>query len=101
MPAGHQTAQVAHAVADFAFKKPEAFQEWHLKSQFVVVLQARDTHHLEALRVKAETQALLVIPFHEPDLAGELTSLAFVPHTANKSFLSNLPLAGKNLPTTL
>lgn len=101
MPAGHQTAQVAHAVADFAFKKPDAFQEWHLNSQFVVVLQAKDTKHLEALHARAETQDLLVIPFREPDLDDELTSLAFVPHASNRPFLSNLPLAGKNLPTTL
>ena len=88
-------AQTAHAVADFAVSSPGEFREWHANSNYIVVLTASHRAHLEELRSQAHTRGLACVSFHEPDMAEELTALAFIPHGSNKSFLSNLPLAGK------
>lgn len=95
MSAGYQIAQTAHAVADFALHRPDAFRKWHSESQYVVALQVPTGEHLSSLRQKASSLGLDTVSFHEPDLDHQLTSLAFSPHEKNRRLLANLPLAGK------
>lgn len=97
MHSGSQPAQVVHAVADFAFKLPEAFRRGHEESQYVVVLQTPTSEALEELQESALAKGMTPISLREPDRAHELTAMAFVPHEDNSRFLSHLPLAGKHL----
>ena len=92
---GYQIAQIAHAVADFAVYSPVEFLDWHSQSQYIVALETQTKDCLERLLQRAQAKHLKTIPFHEPDLDNQLTSVAFVPNQSNKAFLSNLPLAGK------
>lgn len=94
LTSGYQTAQVAHAVADFAAYRTEQFVKWHKESQFVVALQCKNQAELEKLFKKAKREGYDVVAFHEEDLNGAMTSVAFSPHGRNKNFLSRLPLAG-------
>lgn len=92
---GYQIAQVAHAVADFALNRLEHFQHWRNNDQRILALQTKNSESLEQLFQNALALGLDVIPFYEPDIDNELTSLAFVPHENNRKYLSKLPLAGK------
>lgn len=95
LTAGYQIAQISHAVADFARFQPEHFSSWHSRSQYIVALQTPCSESLRKLMARALHNGLQVVAFREPDLGGELTSLAFVPAERNRKFLRLLPLAGK------
>lgn len=62
-----------------------------------MALETQDEQSLVNLYEKAQSKNLDVICFREPDLNYSITSLAFVPHKANRRLLSYLPLAGKTL----
>lgn len=96
LTAGYQVAQTAHAVANFARYETESFIDWHSNSQYIVALATPCADSLHSLLLRAKRKGLVVVPFREPDLEDQLTSLAFVPNEHNKKLLSNLPLAGKN-----
>lgn len=99
MTFGYQIAQTAHIIADFSIYRPDEFTNWHKNSQYIVALQTQDEKSLVELYKKAQLENLDVICFREPDLNHSTTSLAFVPHIANRRLLSHLPLAGKNYGT--
>ena len=92
--AGQQTAQVAHALADFARRRGDEFQNWHENSNYIIALQVQDPAALEELYTRAAQDGLELIHFREPDLDHELTAIAFVPHASVKPFLASLKLAG-------
>jgi hypothetical protein len=92
--AGQQTAQVAHALADFARRRGDEFQSWHENSNYIIALQVQNTSALEDLYTRAEEDDLELIQFREPDLNHELTAIAFIPHASVKPFLASLKLAG-------
>lgn len=96
LSSGQQTAQIAHAVADFALHRGESFANWHSTSQFIVSLQTPCTESLEALLQDAHLNGFDTVVFREPDLDDELTAVAFVPNEAVKKYLRKLPLAGKH-----
>ena len=99
LSAGYQTAQVAHAVADFAKNRTHEFLSWHTHNQYIVILSVSDADSLEVLYSKAIENSLDAILFREPDINNQLTSIAFVPSNEIKNFLSHLPLAGKKQGT--
>ena len=96
LTSGYQIAQISHVVADFSIYRPNEFKNWHNNSQYIVALQTQDEKSLVELYEKAQLENLDVICFREPDLNHSVTSLAFVPHIANRRLLSHLPLAGKS-----
>lgn len=95
LTAGYQIAQIAHAVADFALHRSDSFTRWHTTDQRILALQTPCFESLATLHQNALDVGLDVVPFYEPDLDNEITSLAFVPSEKNKKFLANLPLAGR------
>ena len=93
---GQQTAQVAHAVADFALHRGDHFANWYKTSQYIISLQAPSSELLETLLTEASHDGYETISFREPDLDHELTAIAFVPSEQVKAYLRKLPLAGKH-----
>jgi hypothetical protein len=92
---GQQIAQVAHAVAEFALRKQDAFQHWHTTSQFLVALAATNEERLQILHNTLQQKKFQLTEFREPDLNDALTAVALTPHPQLKRMLSDLPLAGK------
>ena len=95
LSAGHQIAQVAHALAEFSWERGEEFIHWHDSSNYFIALQVSSPVELAILCERARSRSLDVIEFREPDRDFELTAIAFVPHERVRRLLSNLPLAGK------
>lgn len=86
-----------HAAADFSFSFPDLADRWHAVSNSLIVLTVPDERALHALVAKAEARGLLCGTFREPDLADELTAVAFAPGRETRRLCSNLPLAGRRL----
>lgn len=97
LSAGYQVAQVAHVMAEYILHRPQTAKYWHHLSNSLIVLEAKDAEALSELQEKAKLKGLDVQEFREPDLGDEITALAFSPSKNTRKFLSNLPLAGKNL----
>jgi peptidyl-tRNA hydrolase len=97
LSAGYQTAQIAHAVADFIQTNPEIANKWHTISNSLIVLEAEDAVGLSAIQDEATRRGIVTTGFREPDLGDELTAVAFAPGEATRKLLSNLPCAGKKL----
>jgi hypothetical protein len=98
LSSGFQTAQVAHAVADFAATNPEAYRKWHKDSNYIVVLEAKNEENLLNLTVNADKKNIEYVAVREPDINDGLTAVLFLPGEKNRSFLSSLPCLGKNDP---
>lgn len=96
LSAGQQTAQVAHALAEFACERGDHFTHWHETSNYFIALQEPSPVELENLLEEALREGLDFVCFREPDRSYELTAIAFVPCVAVKRFLGRLPLAGKD-----
>jgi hypothetical protein len=80
-----------HAAIDFCFTHSELAACWHAHSNTLVVLAATDELALHWLGADAESAGLRLARFHEPDLGGALTAVAFEPSAAR--LLVHLPLA--------
>lgn len=93
LSSGYQVAQTAHALAEFALRRPEAFAAW--RNGYIVCLQTQTAHELETLYTDALANGHDVVAFREPDLEHEITAIAFAPSPAVKPLLSRLSLAGK------
>jgi len=96
LSAGQQTAQVAHALAEFARDRGDEFCHWHETSNYIVALQESSPVELEKLLANTMVRGLESVSFREPDRAHELTAIAFIPHESVKSLLAQLPLSGKH-----
>jgi hypothetical protein len=84
-----------HAALDFAFEHRSIFENWHLKSNSVVILAAKDEEELRAIYEEFISLGRYVSYFEEPDIGDRWTSICIEPHEDNKKLLSWLPLAGK------
>lgn len=84
-------------MADFVMNHPESANQWHEKSNSIIILEAPDAQALSALQQKAINRGIIVQEFREPDLGDEITALAFAPGKNVRRLLSNYPLSGKNL----
>jgi hypothetical protein len=91
LPPGTQACQAAHAALDFAVTHPGVIRDWHLVSNTLVLLTARDELTLGWLCDDVAAAGHRIVRFHEPDLAGALTAAAFEP--AARRFVAHLPLA--------
>lgn len=94
---GYQVAQTAHALAEFALRRPEEFSLW--QNGYIVCLQASSASDLKRLHLDATELSLDTVAFHEADLGNEMTAIAFTPSPSARPFLSQLPLAGKTKST--
>lgn len=94
LTAGHQIAQTAHALAEFALQRPEDFSSW--RNGYIVCLQEESAFSLSDLLHSATERSLDTVAFPEADLNHEITAIAFTPSPLVKPFLSRLPLAGRN-----
>lgn len=92
---GHQIAQTAHAVADFAIQYAEIFAKWQSTSNTLVCLQANDEAHLATLLEKLKVAEHPVTAFREPDFEDSLTAISFVADRPLRKKFSSLSLAGK------
>lgn len=91
LPPGAQAVQAMHAAIDFAITYPALTAAWHSASNTLVILVVPDELALGWLEQDARAAGLRVAPFHEPDLDGALTAVAFEP--AAGRLLRHLPLA--------
>ena len=96
LASGYQTAQVAHALAEYAIAFPEEFSKWHKVSNFVVVLAAKDEKSLRKFAQDLRKRGIGFKSFQEPDLGYELTSIALTPSQATVEACRGLSLAGNN-----
>jgi hypothetical protein len=66
-------------------------RDWHLSSNTLVLLSARDELTLGWLCDDVAAAGHRIVRFHEPDFAGALTAAAFEP--AARRLVAHLPLA--------
>ncbi len=91
---------MAHALADFALERGDDFRNWRETSNYIIALQVHSSSALEELHEQAVSDGFQLVHFREPDLADQLTSIAFVPHETVKPYLSSLKLAGTDFHAT-
>lgn len=91
LPAGAQAAQLCHAMRAFTAEHPAVDQEWYVKSNTLVLLEAKDEVALRELLHQAREAAVPVSEFLEPDYDNALTALALGP--AGRPLVRRLPLA--------
>lgn len=94
---GYQAAQIAHAVADFTQQHSVETQQWHNRSNSVIILEAHNVEELYGFIEKAENKGITYTYFREPDLGDEITAIAFAPGKETVKMLSNLPCLGRKL----
>ena len=88
LSAGQQLAQAVHAAFQLSVRFPVQTEEWHEKSNFLVVLSSPDPL-ADAIRIK---QAHVIVT--EPNFDGNpVTAVAFLPHPDVGRLLSAHPLA--------
>lgn len=87
---GLKMAQACHAAREFTLERPAEDVGDNL-----VVLEASEERL--ALLVAKASGVCSVTEFHEPDLGGELTAVAF--GAGARKMLSQLPLAGRERPS--
>lgn len=97
LSSGYQTAQVAHATAEFVLNHPEVARQWHLTSNYIIALEADDENHLIELAEEAEKNNIKTTIFREPDLLHEMTAVTFEPSFFTKNLLKDLPLVGRKM----
>jgi hypothetical protein len=86
--AGLQMAQACHAVREFTREHPAD----GVGDNLVVLETSLDRLHFLAYRARVGEKCRTTA-FHEPDLGGELTAVAF--GAGARKLLSELPLAGR------
>lgn len=92
---GYQTAQIAHATAEFILSRTATAQHWTKTSNSLIVLEARNAEHLSELLEQAKTNNITAIEFREPDMGDEITAIAFAPSSETRDLLADLPCAGR------
>ncbi len=88
---GPKAVQTVHAAIEYVFAHPAICRKWHLNSNYIAMLEARDEKALKRLVEKATLLGLTFSTFHEPDLDNELTAVVFGPEA--KRLCRHLPLA--------
>lgn len=89
--AGQRAAMLCHALREFSEGHEEIDRTWYARSNTLVLLETRDLSSLSALAEQAEKEGVAVSRFFEPDLGGDLASLAIGPE--GRKLVRNLPLA--------
>ncbi len=94
LSAGYQTVQTAHAVADYAVKKPLSFLKWRLTGNYLISLAVADYQSLRDLMTVLDKHVVKYVPFYEPDVK-EVTAIVISPGPLSDKLTSSLPLAGR------
>lgn len=94
LTSGYQTVQTAHAVADYALKKPIRFLMWRLTGKYLISLAVKDKQSLEELMEVLDNQRIGYVSFYEPDI-NEITAIAISPSRQANLITTSLPLANK------
>lgn len=85
-----------HASHEFAMEHPEVFQDWYLNSNYLAFLSVKNEHELISLFNKGKDLGIKCSLFREPNLANQVTAVAFEPCKKTRSICGNLPLALKS-----
>lgn len=93
----YQLPQCLHALTEFIYDFPDLSKRWKEKSNFIVVLSAKDEFELSRLSDKLKSKDINFSEFREPDIGDQLTSICVEPGVQSYKMLSHLPLALKNL----
>ena len=91
---GYKLVQSCHAVADFAARHNEEFNEWQFKSNYLCCLEAsqlqidKTISKLDELKIKYSV-------FLEPDIGNEMTAIAIeaIPRQQHKQLFKNFKLS--------
>lgn len=89
---GYQTAQTAHAVAEWSYKNPRTFRRWRKKSGYLICLSVRNLEELNDLVDKLCRAGCKYTKFFEPDI-GQVTAIAINPNDLADKLTKGLQLA--------
>ena len=92
---GIQIAQACHAAIEFSLKNPDKCNEWHVKSNYIAILAAKDEEELEGLHERLHIKKINHLSFRESDLDNQLTAIAIEPGDKSRRITSSFPLALK------
>jgi peptidyl-tRNA hydrolase len=91
LEAGRRAAMFVHAQREFTERHEALDREWYATSNTVVLLEAENLEALSSLATRATREGIPVSCFHEPDLGGDLASIAIAP--SGRRLVRGLPLA--------
>lgn len=90
---GYKVVQSAHALADFAVRYVQEFNEWQSKSNYLCCLEASESR-IEILLSKLDELKIKYSVFLEPDIGNEMTAVAIeaLPRTTHSQLFKSLKL---------
>lgn len=94
LSAGYQTAQTAHALAEYAYKNPRTFKRWRRRSGYLICLAVKDSKELEALMSQLTEKKVRFTPFYEPDV-NQITAITISPGELADKLTAYISLANK------
>ena len=100
IPPGSQASQATHAAIEFCFEHHDIAKKWNIRSNYLVMLSAKNEEHLEEIIEKANERGIKFSIFREPDLGNTITSIAMEPGDKSRKACSSLPLMLKNYVAT-
>jgi peptidyl-tRNA hydrolase len=92
LPQGQQATQSVHAAFLFSHEHVTLMDSWFEESSYLVLLGVQSEAELQLWKDRLEDRGCVLTAWHEPDLDGELTSVAVAPSLAAERCLSSLPL---------
>jgi len=92
---GRRIAQAGHAVAEVIQHHPVQADHWNVTDNYLIVLGVPDWEALVREFMFVRNAGVLVTPFYEPDLDGQMTAFAALPHPRDNDRFSHLPLAAR------
>ena len=97
LPFGTQATQASHAAIDFQHQHPVEARTWNTKSNYLVLLTAKNEDELIKLITKATLTGIKYTIFREPDIYNEITAVSFDATEAARKLTSSCPLLGKEV----
>lgn len=93
IPPGRQVAQACHGMRQFYEEHPVIDREWFAKSNYIVVLNARDEIHIFEMMEEVVRKDVNFSIFREPDMNDEITVIVLEPSARSAKICRKLPLA--------
>ena len=81
-----------HALSEFTHQYPDTEIHWFKNSNYIVLLSVKDKIKLQSFVDNISRQNIKYSLFFEPDLGGELASVALEPSNISKRLCRNLKL---------